>query len=328
MKKVLSLLFGLFSLLAFMLPNLVEARSYRSSPSDVHVRGYTRKDGTYVSPHYRSAPDGVVSNNYSCIDDGKCGTGSSYSGSSASGNSGGSSGVAAQPSSGSSYTAPVPLRLCPENAGWNGTACACFNGYTKSRTSSACVTTNMWCMEKYGGQSYFNNTENICYCSDGYFYDKTSDTCMDARLFCSRLGLAQYDSVKNMCVCNAGTTYDEGLKKCVLPIKVEEPPAPPAPSAEEKMACPEHSTLNSVEDLCFCDTGWRLNASKDGCQKDVFVGYPKTRTDLLKCIAVGDMKKKVYYSQGHKTIKTLAIGQKYCFDDENLAKKSGYKKVK
>ncbi len=29
---------------------------------DVYVEGYYRQDGTYVRPHYRSAPDGV--NNY------------------------------------------------------------------------------------------------------------------------------------------------------------------------------------------------------------------------------------------------------------------------
>ena len=32
---------------------------------DVHVRGYTRKDGTFVAPHYRSAPDSSVNNNWS-----------------------------------------------------------------------------------------------------------------------------------------------------------------------------------------------------------------------------------------------------------------------
>lgn len=30
--------------------------SYSSSPKTVHVKGYTRKDGTYVRPHTRSAP--------------------------------------------------------------------------------------------------------------------------------------------------------------------------------------------------------------------------------------------------------------------------------
>jgi|GEM_PF-1821451 len=31
----------------------------------VHVRGYTTKSGTYVAPHYRSAPDGNFNNNWS-----------------------------------------------------------------------------------------------------------------------------------------------------------------------------------------------------------------------------------------------------------------------
>lgn len=31
---------------------------------DVHVRGYYRKDGTYVQPHVRSAPDSYRWNNY------------------------------------------------------------------------------------------------------------------------------------------------------------------------------------------------------------------------------------------------------------------------
>ncbi|MGJ3194706.1 hypothetical protein [Peribacillus frigoritolerans] len=33
--------------------------------ADVHVNGYFRKNGTYVQPHYRSDPDGVVFNNFS-----------------------------------------------------------------------------------------------------------------------------------------------------------------------------------------------------------------------------------------------------------------------
>ena len=33
--------------------------------ADDYVRGYTRKDGTYVQPHYRSDRDGNPYNNYS-----------------------------------------------------------------------------------------------------------------------------------------------------------------------------------------------------------------------------------------------------------------------
>jgi hypothetical protein len=33
--------------------------------ADVFVHGYFKRDGTYVAPHYRSAPDGYFYNNWS-----------------------------------------------------------------------------------------------------------------------------------------------------------------------------------------------------------------------------------------------------------------------
>ena len=33
--------------------------------ADVYVKGYTKKNGTYVQPHYRSNPDGNIYNNWS-----------------------------------------------------------------------------------------------------------------------------------------------------------------------------------------------------------------------------------------------------------------------
>lgn len=33
--------------------------------ADVYVPGYTRNDGTYVQPHYRSSPDSSYNNNWS-----------------------------------------------------------------------------------------------------------------------------------------------------------------------------------------------------------------------------------------------------------------------
>lgn len=32
--------------------------------ADTYVRGYTKSNGTYVAPHYRSSPDNSRSNNY------------------------------------------------------------------------------------------------------------------------------------------------------------------------------------------------------------------------------------------------------------------------
>jgi hypothetical protein len=49
-----------------------DARSYRTQSSDVYVNGYTKSNGTYVQPHYRSSPDSIKSNNYGCLDNGRC----------------------------------------------------------------------------------------------------------------------------------------------------------------------------------------------------------------------------------------------------------------
>ena len=52
MKKILLILGLLF---------LISSFCYAG---DVSVKGYYRKDGTYVRPHHRSSPDGDLSNNY------------------------------------------------------------------------------------------------------------------------------------------------------------------------------------------------------------------------------------------------------------------------
>lgn len=53
MKKILVLLFLMFALAS------------SASFADVYVNGYTRQDGTYVQPHYRSNPNSTVEDNYS-----------------------------------------------------------------------------------------------------------------------------------------------------------------------------------------------------------------------------------------------------------------------
>ena len=45
----------------------------------VNVRGYYRKDGTYVRPHSRSSPDGIKSNNYGSASSSQRSTESGYS---------------------------------------------------------------------------------------------------------------------------------------------------------------------------------------------------------------------------------------------------------
>ena len=49
--------------LSLFFTTLSFAKSKGGGP--VHVSGYVKKDGTYVQPHYRSAPDGIKTNNWS-----------------------------------------------------------------------------------------------------------------------------------------------------------------------------------------------------------------------------------------------------------------------
>jgi len=55
MKKLITILIVLASL--FTLVGI--------SFADVYVRGYVRRDGTYVQPHWRSDPDTLPYNNWS-----------------------------------------------------------------------------------------------------------------------------------------------------------------------------------------------------------------------------------------------------------------------
>jgi hypothetical protein len=38
-----------------------------TASAQVRVKGYTKSDGTYVAPHYRSSPNSTTSDNYSTV---------------------------------------------------------------------------------------------------------------------------------------------------------------------------------------------------------------------------------------------------------------------
>jgi len=51
---------------SFVMFSVVAALSVSTFASaDEYVHGYTKKDGTYVEPYYRSSPDNIRDNNYS-----------------------------------------------------------------------------------------------------------------------------------------------------------------------------------------------------------------------------------------------------------------------
>lgn len=67
-SRILAALLVVILMGSLVLPVVAQRRrsssSIRSSGT-VRVRGYYRKDGTYIRPHYRTRPDGILSNNLS-----------------------------------------------------------------------------------------------------------------------------------------------------------------------------------------------------------------------------------------------------------------------
>jgi len=68
MKK--AIVIGFIALAAvlgeFVLPtNIASVSMVEKVEAAVRVKGYTKKNGTYVAPHYRSNPDGNPYNNWS-----------------------------------------------------------------------------------------------------------------------------------------------------------------------------------------------------------------------------------------------------------------------
>ncbi|MFA5130390.1 MAG: SH3 domain-containing protein [Patescibacteria group bacterium] len=139
----------------------------------VRVKGYTKKNGTYVAPHYRSDPDGIKSNNWSYP-----GNTNPYTGVTA-----GGSATTYGTGSAYTYTAPVykapavTTQICPVNSKLSGSSCVCNDGYTKSATSENCVSLNDLCASQYGA-SFYNSSEKVCYCNAGLIYDKAANYCV------------------------------------------------------------------------------------------------------------------------------------------------------
>ena len=66
MVRLASLILSLFLFFGvFVFDSKGASRGASKGSAPVHVRGYTTKSGTYVDPHYRSAPDGNFGNNWS-----------------------------------------------------------------------------------------------------------------------------------------------------------------------------------------------------------------------------------------------------------------------
>ncbi len=141
-----------------------EARSSRTSSSDVYVEGYTKKDWTVVPSYYKTAPDSSLTNNYSCIDNGRCGGWTAdytwtYT---------------------NTYTYTPLVNLCWVNSYAVGSECKCYYGYewvdkndpdnrdckvivNRLEQSRASLQKNSQCNLKFPGTSY-RSSDDSCIC--------------------------------------------------------------------------------------------------------------------------------------------------------------------
>ena len=94
--------------------------------AQVKVKGYYRKDGTYVKPHYRSNPDGNPYNNWSYP-----GNTNPYTGKTATGNPDtylkNYNNRSSSSSSSSLYTYPSTTYSTPSSSSYNGTSSSYYS---------------------------------------------------------------------------------------------------------------------------------------------------------------------------------------------------------
>ncbi len=156
-------------------------------------------------------------------------------------------------------------------------------------------------------------------------------------------------SFGGMCILNAPlpTSPSVGLNNQstnTLPIITPNQPTPTVEPSSSTIGSPipvtplaPSAATSTTVTPAPCLTGFIWDVSTLSCkeistvtintQSKYFIGLPKTKSDLLNCIVVGNVKTKKYYLRGNKYIKTLSPSGKQCFQSEIEAKSKKYKKV-
>lgn len=226
------------------------------SDAAVRVRGYTRKDGTYVQPHYRSNPDGNPYNNWSFP-----GNTNPYTGKVAPGNSD-TYLENYYDKSNSSYTLPsvpsysassyIPLTSSSDtyqslDGGYRSYGVLfCSSGYYKENDSCKKAPENGYALytdfscsigfEKSGDQcireskpnAYWNGTGYSC--NSGFIPNTYRDTCISIGTACKEnFGAFARAYNESQCICFDGYEWNISRTSCVQKI-VTPLPSPPVES--------------------------------------------------------------------------------------------------
>ena len=245
MKKNILWLFclvlGLFLFSSFN--DIVQARSTRTSSSDVHVNGYFRKNWTYVQPYYRTPPNSTKLDNYSCIDYWNCW------------------GSTTTPTySTPTYTPPVyvpPVYVAP----------------VKTKTEI--------CQDSFGINSYYSYTSELCYCNAWYTWNlsqtycvlkpiKTpSEECQDQYWSNATVG-----STTDTCSCKVGYQWSSDRTYCILKTKT---PLEICQDAFWSNVSTDWIMNIDKTYSCFCNTWYQWSLNRKYCEIKT-----KTPTEICK----------------------------------------------
>ncbi|ATU04873.1 hypothetical protein BKN14_00245 [Candidatus Gracilibacteria bacterium HOT-871] len=181
MKKILSI----FVVLVLSLSSVFTAYA------DTHVKGYYRKNGTFVQPHYRSDRNGTKADNWSTKGNinpytGKVGTKNIYN------------------TYIPSYTTPSyssPSYYNYNTPSYNNS----FDSYTPT------FTTKKSCSDSYGAYSY-ENLEGNCSCISGYIFGKDNQ-CISLDNYCKENHGegANYNYLSDKCECGLGYEVENNI---------------------------------------------------------------------------------------------------------------------
>lgn len=271
--------------------------SFTYSEAAVSVRGYYRRDGTYVAPHYRSNPDGNPYNNWSYP-----GNTNPYTGKTAGGDpdtylqnyygTGGSVPAYNPPTYSSSVGGASQFETINGGYRMNGIL-FCNYGYYQSNgicknapdngtalggSSFSCdsgfVAQGDLCIRELKPNAYWDGTSYTC---NPGFYTTASDRtkCISLGEICNqRYGPYAASSGDNSCTCRVGYEFNAQGDYCVL-ISSQPRQQPTAafspkytvPSAPTPVTCIEKFGPNaaSSEYGCACKAGYELNLSTSRC---------------------------------------------------------------
>lgn len=237
-----------FSLLILGMPFMGEAY--------VSVKGYYRKDGTYVKPYVRSNPNGIKYDNYSWTSSeglyndsyGSRGTDwdtptwntdpdyyegkSIYENNQESYNNYSNNGCPLNSylkTDGGCYCKTGYKAnenndgclkvICSENAFLSDNSCKCKTGYIMNADS--CISHTENCMNKYGENIYGlkkDETTSSCYCETGYKMNAERTSCVEIN-YCRDYRNGYLDEAGE-CVCYSGDIWDGVNSKCIKGVMI------------------------------------------------------------------------------------------------------------